>query len=195
MMKWNIFRSLLIASCLVTNVAHASIIYQVDHRGETGSVKGTITTDGTLGVLTSLSIIDLSLTLTDKAGSSLIDWNRASFWEYAISADTEVIGLIATRRHLLSDPIAAGGEMYLTGGDIWDEGPYWEASGEVYAGPTIFDCECSFDEYFELQEARVANAGGSVVIGVSTAFVSESGTLTLTSLGLALLIAVRAGRR
>ncbi|WP_404362165.1 hypothetical protein [Marinobacter sp.] len=194
MKQWKIFFSSLIAAGLLASAANASIVYVVDQPGGTGSVKGTITTDGTLGVLTQSSIIDLSLTLTDKVGSYLLEWDNAIFWEYAISSETEVIGLTATRRNLLSDPQTPGGVMHLAQIEIWDEGPYWRG-GEVYAGPTIFNCECSYDEYFELYESRVASTAGFNVIGISTSIVSEPGSMVLMSLALGALAGTRAMRR
>lgn len=192
MKKRNVFAALLIAVGLLASPANASIVYVIDQPGGTGSVKGTITTDGTLGLLTRTSILDLSLTLTDKVGSYLLEWNNASFWEYAISAEKEVIGLRATRRNLLSAPVD-GQDMHLTQGDIWYPGAYWHGN-EVYAGPTIFDCECSYEEYFELNEARHAYTAGSDVIGISTSIVSEPNALFLMSLALGALVGTRALR-
>jgi hypothetical protein len=61
----------------VSKVVLAVPIYDIDRTIGTGSVMGTIETDGTLGVLTSLNIIDYSLTLDDGVDSRTVTFAAA----------------------------------------------------------------------------------------------------------------------
>lgn len=199
MKKRNLFAALTFAGALLSASASASIIYSVDRTVGSGSVSGTITTDGSLGVLTTESVIDWSLTLTDKAGSYLLNYGNSDFFGVALSPFSEGVGLTASRRNLLFDPVDDGGFMWLQFLEIGGGGPIWYINGdtyeEVYAGPSQYDLS-GIEEHQAVFNSRYVSGPGSGgnVIGISVFDVNEPASVFLVSLALAGLIGARAMR-
>jgi len=105
---------------MLTSVSHAQIVYQVDRTIGAGTVTGFVTTDGTLGVLSSANIIGWELTLTSP--------NLVGGPSETISSDSQtqtgVIGsnTTATATDLMFDMNAAGSNYFLLQGS---SGNYW----------------------------------------------------------------------
>lgn len=62
----------------LAQVASAAVIYSVNRTVGDGSVVGTITTDGSVGVLGTANIVDWSLTLTDANSSFVLNGSTNS---------------------------------------------------------------------------------------------------------------------
>lgn len=77
-----------------TGVAHANdITYNVDLIFPTSSVAGTITTNGTIGTVTSSDILSWSLTITDPYGSNLLTNTASGHYLQVDGADLTANGL------------------------------------------------------------------------------------------------------
>ena len=98
----NLFAAMLFLLVAAT-ASHAAIVYTVNRTIGAGSVVGSVTTDGTLGVLSAANVTDWSLTIDegDAEGSFLLT---------AVNSDLLVDGdgLTASLTHLLFDFSGAG---------------------------------------------------------------------------------------
>lgn len=103
----------------VAPLASAAIIYSVDRTVGAGSVVGTITTDGTVGVLGTANIIDWDLTLTDANSSFVLDGLSNSARLVAGSAFT------ATLTELLFDFSLGSGFVLFQNPSIGSGDNFW----------------------------------------------------------------------
>jgi len=68
------FLSAAIAMAAMTSAAHATTVYTLSGQGiGSATATGTITTDGTLGVLTQANITGVNITVADGGGSAAVD--------------------------------------------------------------------------------------------------------------------------
>lgn len=69
---------MLAATCLAAGPAQA-VVYTGSHTADTATVDVSITTDGTLGVLSMANVLSWSFTLTDPGGTVTLDTGNSSF--------------------------------------------------------------------------------------------------------------------
>lgn len=176
--------------------AQASIVYQVDRKIGIGSVKGSITTDGTLGRLPANCDNDY---FGCASGSPFIGWNLAiddgvytfnltdeNSFLWAWSGDFEFVNtnFYATRSNLVFDFDSAGVALF-----EWDQighgNPLWQLAGansDSELGSELVSAEPSTTSAAGPRMTR----SGEVVIGwASTWDVPASNSLVLMVIGLA----------
>ncbi|MGK0523966.1 MAG: hypothetical protein ACI92N_001601 [Pseudomonadales bacterium] len=190
----NLLSALTVAVCLFAGSAHATIVYQVDRIIGNGSVTGTITTDGTLGNLSTSgwtldsngepiysptsNITDWNFLLNDGSGSFRLDAGESTLWTEGSSRTN----FWATPSSLLFDFTAPGFVLFQYGDSsaIGYRSPYWDLGGgeAVYAGPN------SLDEPNEaIHDARRQYQSWSSEVIIAS--VPEPGSLALLAMGLA----------
>ena len=205
MKRWKFLTATLMVAGLFASPAWSSLVYSVDRNIGSGSVTGTITTDGSLGDLPSSSIIDWSLTISDSAGSFILNYPNSNFFENKALAP-ELVGISLT---------AIGDDLVVTDGDycllqileIGEGGPFWGigkatpfSSGlveTVYAGPALYDVEGSLEDYQDIFESRYsfAERSGDIVIATLVSDVSEPAAPILLMLAIGGLAWIRRLRR
>lgn len=196
-MKWKLFTALLLAAGLFTWSAHATIIYEVDRKVGDGFVRGTITTDGTLGnlLLPACSapecddanhFVSINLTVGDGMGT---DTFQGSLWGGGIGpAGSGQSNFWATPSSLLYDFTGSGWANIET--DVPGEGsPAWRLRPgveHVYAGPDFYQFPDDKDAWYDYVDSRSQSQSWSTeqIIG-SAISVPEPGSLALLVIGLA----------
>jgi hypothetical protein len=191
--KKNLLPALIITIGMFASTAHASIIYNVERIIGHGSVTGTITTDGTLGNLSTRNdsqgltnsesnIIDWDLLLNDGSGSFRLNLGNSDLFTFGSSG----LNFWATPSSLLFDFTASGFALFQTL-EIGDGGPFWYLSGSeslesVYAG---LNGKSNYDEILAREQSRQWTS--EIII----ASVPEPGSLALLALGLAGIVCAR----
>jgi hypothetical protein len=115
-MRGNIVGLLAAALMGVCGVASANIIYNVDISGGGETVTGTITTNGTLGVLTDANIVAWNLTATGQVDLSVVSPGNEACESSAFGG----CGVTAEPDGILSDTGVVGAFLAFYGGDFFD---------------------------------------------------------------------------
>lgn len=156
-----------------TTIAQAApITYTVNRTNGTGSLTGTITTDGTIGTLTALNFVSSNLTTSMGANSfSLIGLTYSASGPAVPGAfiRTEVVGsgLTATSTQLLFDFGLSGSTFFV----VNTQG----SPNPIYCATSGF-AECAGNERFgQTGDPQVLSASGNVVLGTFTPAPPDSG--------------------
>lgn len=189
----------LLAVGLFAGSANATITYHLDRTIGDGYIKGTITTDGTLGNLLlnncSAPICDhehhfqhWDLTVNDGVETSTFTHGTALWGGGKGPSGSGQSNFWATPDNLFYDFSESGWVNFET--DVIGEGaPVWRlrpGSEWVYAGPDFYSYPGSKDEWSDYMESRSQSQPWSSkqIIGSVAAPVLEPGSLALLTLGL-----------
>ncbi|MBL4697230.1 MAG: hypothetical protein JKX70_00200 [Phycisphaerales bacterium] len=174
---------------MMTSLSHAQIVYQVNRTIGGGTVTGFVTTDGTLGVLSSANIIDWELTLTSpnlRGGST-----------ETISFDTQLQTFLngsattATATDLMFDLDAAGNNWFLLQGgstNFWcietggcTSGGLGEHIGQNDDGSNVAESSLPTGNFVfaSVTDPITYNVNRTIDQGSITGFITTDGTLGL----------------
>lgn len=166
--------ALVVSGCALINAAQAGITYQVDRTIGLGSVVGTITTDGALGVLAGSDITAFNLHLNGLGVS--LDISNPSAGAYIVGSD-----VTATAQNLLFNFSGTDAGILLFQVNLSSGHNYYCLN--TNSGTCLLS-ESVVPEYYTDPSAQFAVQTGNQVIGTA---VPEPGTLAIGIAGLGLL--------